>query len=165
MIMTQPTIFNSTNRVIVVNDYVKCPRCSHEFEIEIPKEKYWKSLDGRLIKLLWDCAVDALKSESGRVFNPRWVWQGLEPIKATRTILDFQKLHYWDLVKRVENKSGWWRITDRGMDFLKGRIQVEKRVKIDKNVVVETDGPMVHIGNADPRWQQSRGDYVLDFSL
>lgn len=48
------------------------------------------------------------------------------------TINNFQKLRYWFLVDKVQSeeghtRSGVWRLTDRGWDFVDGVIQVPRR--------------------------------------
>ena len=82
--------------------------------------------------------------------------------------LDAQKLGYWKLIE--EGKGSWWKLTNKGIDFLEEKIQVLKKVYIlhDK-VVLDDDGEpvggdeMVGVGNADERWQTSRLDYSTDY--
>ena len=49
---------------------------------------------------------------------------------------NFQKLRFHALVAKVDEKAGYWLITKRGGQFLRGEISVPARVKTFRNKVI-----------------------------
>ncbi len=128
----------------------KCPCCGKLMRA------YCKTLDDRLVKLAWDIAI-YLQKNKRQTFNPREVFTNYHHI------LDFQKLGYWGIVARTD-KSGWWKMTKKGWAFLMGKIKLPKKVWVfNKKVVLEEDVYFVGVDNPDPRWQEERSDYTLDY--
>ena|SRR3990167_3420831 len=136
-----------------------CPKCSYTFG-EQEERKYCKTLDKRLIVLL-DEIRNHLKANKEFSFNPRHIWR--TDIDAHHKIADFQKLGYWKIISKRPKHSGWWYITDKGKQFMKGEIQVPRRIWVKNKQVVEEDDELVSIIKLDPRWQISRSDYAMDF--
>lgn len=125
----------------------KCPCCGKRMR------SYCKTLDQRLVNLAWDIMF-YLKQNKTEKFTARHVWDDHEKIN------DFQKLHYWGIIER----DGRWTMTYKGKQFLMGSIQLPKRVWVFNNrVVMEEDNAFVTVDKADPRWQQYRTDYTLDY--
>lgn len=61
---------------------------------------------------------------------------------------DYGKLVHWGLLERPTRggpRSGFFRVTQRGADFARGRCRVRKLVWLDRNVVVLRDGDLVGI--------------------
>ena len=59
-------------------------------------------------------------------------------------------LHAWDerfhaLVAKVDGKPGFWLITSRGGQFLRGEIAIPERVKTFRNKVLEHSTELIHI--------------------
>jgi hypothetical protein len=141
---------------------------TEELEAELARRKadtsrkYCKTLDKRLVGLLREI-VEYMAQKKERSFNPRHVWQ--TDIDAHHKIADFQKLHYWEIIARREKHCGWWYVTNLGKDFMKGRIQLPKRVWVQNNKVVKADDEMVFIGKLDERWQTDRPDWAMDFIM
>jgi hypothetical protein len=79
----------------------------------------------------------------------------LEEIGLTRTEHgDFAKLAYWGLIERDENDdestkrtSGRWRITDRGVQFTLGNIEVIKYAHVYNGKILKLSGDNVDIFN------------------
>jgi hypothetical protein len=46
---------------------------------------------------------------------------------------DFSKLRFWGLIQADEDSEGYYRVTSKGIDFIKGHIKVESNVKIYNN--------------------------------
>jgi hypothetical protein len=97
-----------------------------------------------------------LKNNRTTTFNPRWVWH-----EDHHKINDFQKLHYWYLIKRV--KAGQWEITPSGVQFLKGVRSLPKIVWVFNNQHVDHSEERVSIGQLDDRWQQEKSDWAFDY--
>ena len=74
---------------------------------------------------------------------------------------NFQKLRYFGLSVKVENKPGYWLLTRRGADFLTKGEKISKRVYVANNQIVERSEDKV--GAIDllgyPMWLK-REDYI-----
>ncbi len=146
--MTQQSLFFEPEKLKKGKD--KCPTCHRLMR------SYAKTLDLRLIKIFYEIAEVARQHDN--YFNPRRVF-----MDDHHKVTDFQKLHYWGFIEKTK-KSGLWKMKQKGWQFLKGNIQVPKRVWVFNNQVVsEDDDLMVHVGNIDDRWQQGRSDWAYDF--
>lgn len=54
---------------------------------------------------------------------------------------DWAKLRYWGLIEHDgDHRSGYWRITDNGKDFVEGKLCVAKSVYLFDGVVVGVEG-------------------------
>jgi uncharacterized protein YaaR (DUF327 family) len=58
---------------------------------------------------------------------------------------NFQKLRFHALVAKIEDKPGYWLITARGGQFLRGKIKVPATVKTFRNRVIEHGKALVSI--------------------
>jgi hypothetical protein len=58
---------------------------------------------------------------------------------------NFTKLRFHALVAKVDDKPGYWLITARGGQFLRGEIAVPLRVKTFRNKVLEHSKELIHI--------------------
>ena len=125
------------------------------FMCKRPLRAYCKSLDDRLIAELFEIAV-FLRKKHRKTFHAKEIWQD------HNKIADFQKLGYWDLIRKTR-KGGFWKLTHKGKRFLNGRIQLPKRVWVFQNKVVLQEDEYVTIVTTDPRWQEYRSDYTQDY--
>lgn len=125
----------------------KCPCCGKLLR------SYCKSLDQRLVQLFYEI----MDSAKNGVFNPRGVFKD-----DHQKINDFQKLGYWNFIERTK-RNGLWSITNRGIRFVTGKIQVPKRVWVFNNKVVLEEDELVDVARVDPRWQTERRDWSLDY--
>lgn len=79
---------------------------------------------------------------------------------------NFQKLRYWDLVRpiRIDGKShqGIWAITDRGIDFIEGRIAIYNKVFSYRGVFDGFEGDLVTINSSHPIYYREAEDYARD---
>lgn len=120
---------------------------------------YPKDMDKRLIAY-FPAVLDNL-AESGRTtFEIHEVFDG-----DSRKVADFQKLHYWDMIEKLE--GGRWKLTERARLFMAGEIQVPKRLWIfnwhnKKRRLVVPDDVYVNVGELDDRWQETRNDYIIE---
>jgi len=51
---------------------------------------------------------------------------------------NFQKLRYFSLVSKDTVRSGYWSITEKGLDFIANRIAISISVKTFRNKIVES---------------------------
>ena len=78
-------------------------------------------------------------------------------------INNFQKLQYWDLVCKSANKgSGYWSITQDGIDFLNSKQTCSKSVSTINGEVVDYSNENVCVGEvaADGKYWDEYEDYV-----
>jgi hypothetical protein len=60
-------------------------------------------------------------------------------------------------------KAGVWQITQKGLDFLAGRITIPKYAFTVDNVVTKFEGPEINFDQARDGWNL-RGDFVAQAS-
>jgi len=73
------------------------------------------------------------------------------------------KLKWWGLAFAVENddsrvKKGWWRVTQKGIDFVEGRISIPKYVNHLNNQLTGFSGPQIHFND-----KMDGPSYHIDF--
>lgn len=79
---------------------------------------------------------------------------------------NFQKLRFHALITHADKdnlKSGYWLITARGGQFLRGKISVPRRVKTFRNEVISHDPELVHISRLKGQtgWFESEFDFEI----
>lgn len=74
---------------------------------------------------------------------------------------NFQKLRYWDLVGKGD-KSGEWRTTDRGIQFLNGEIMVPEKAMTFRGSRTSYDGCNVSINELIPEGSKTREEYARE---
>jgi hypothetical protein len=63
-------------------------------------------------------------------------------------------LKYWGLIEELQEKrddggrKGWWRVTERGQEFVKRSLRVQKYARIYDNRVLSLTGEMITIVDA-----------------
>ena len=72
-------------------------------------------------------------------------------------------LRYWGLIQRPkgDGRGGRWRCTQKGLDFLTGRISLPKKVWTWRNEVVREEGPATWVGDVTDGWKY-RPDYARE---
>lgn len=75
-----------------------------------------------------------------------------------------QKLRYWGVIEKQPDataKGGFWRLTDLGLAFAQGRIQLRKKVWTYRGEFVRFDGDQVLITDVSDGWKL-RPDYARE---
>jgi len=106
-----------------------CPHCGASMK------EYWHNLTPGLVNCLIK-AIKAVKKSNRNVFH--WQELGLTTVEAN----NLQKLRYFGLIAHAtkdEHNSGYWLITARGGQFLRGELAVPCRVKTFRNRVIDHD--------------------------
>lgn len=113
-----------------------CPHCGASLK------QYWHSLTPGLVNILVKC-IRAVKKKGVNSFH----WQDdLGLIKNEGH--NFYKLRFHALIAHADvknKKSGYWLITDRGGQFLRGEIFVPKKVLTYRNRVIGHHQKQIHI--------------------
>ena len=71
---------------------------------------------------------------------------------------DDAMLCYWGLVERSRDvrpdggEKGVWRLTEKGFQFLRGELKIEKYAWVKDKRVIYFDGPLITIGDVDPEF-------------
>jgi hypothetical protein len=78
---------------------------------------------------------------------------------------NFQKLRYWGLVEKAVNEegrriAGHWSMTEKGIDFIKGRITIPKSVWTFRGDSVRFEGDSCYFLDVHDTSYQQREDYV-----
>lgn len=76
---------------------------------------------------------------------------------------NFQKLRYWGLIEKVEGgnqrKGGFWKITESGLSFLRGKFKIQKTAITRRNEVIGFSGEMIGYGEVTGGYLY-RQDYI-----
>lgn len=124
----------------------RCPHCNASMK------QYWHRLApgavSALIKLLkavhyYGRNSIHLHDEMKAGGDPAWRLSDFE--WNNFSILRFHGLAHQD--EKKPHRSGYWLITKRGGEFLRGEISVPKRVKTFRDKVIEHSPELVHIRN------------------
>ena len=78
---------------------------------------------------------------------------------------NFYKVPYWGIVEADDFGSGYYRITDKGREFIAGRIEIPKWIKTFDNNIVEKSKEMVSIEYCKQYWDKTykqREEYIAD---
>jgi len=72
-------------------------------------------------------------------------------------------LRYWGLIERPKSdgRGGTWRVTQKGLDFITGKISLRKKVWTWRNKVQREEGPMTRIQDVTDGWKY-RPDYARE---
>ena len=84
----------------------------------------------------------------------------IKELGLTRNQWDnFQKLKYWGLVEQKGAKTGHWKITLNGLNFIGGVIKIARSVWTYRGSVVSIEGPTIAISQVGKRYKQ-REEYA-----
>lgn len=77
---------------------------------------------------------------------------------------NFQKLRYWGFIEKPDNENnegrgGIWKITRSGLDFISGKISIQKRVTTYRNKVIDFEGEHIFYGDVSDGYLY-RQDYA-----
>lgn len=111
-----------------------CPCCNSE--IVVRKESLSKGLVSTLVKFYMEC----------RLYGTDELHLQDETDLTKNQYNNFQKLQYFHLVVKT-NRTGVWKITREGIDFIEAQTMIAKNVYVFRNRIVETDGPMVTLSD------------------
>ena len=75
-----------------------------------------------------------------------------------------QKLRYWDLAvpfitEETSRKRGWWRITQKGIDFVLGKTLIHKHVIMYRNEIIRFEGDLISFSDVTDGYLY-RADYA-----
>lgn len=105
---------------------------------------YWHTLTPGLVSTL----IRMIQAVKTKGVNEIHLQKEVEMTKNQYN--NFQKLRFFGLVAKVRNddsthKTGYWLITNRGGEFLRGKISIPRRVKTFRNQVEDHDPETVFI--------------------
>lgn len=69
-----------------------------------------------------------------------------------QTSRDTATLQYWGLISEHPMKRGWWRVTERGREFLAGRVRVHKYAHVYNGQHSGFSGEQVNVHDVAPRF-------------
>ncbi len=136
------------------NQNKTCPHCGASMR------ENWQALSPGLVA----CLVKAIRAVKASGRN-RFHWH--HDLQLTNNEShNFQKLRFHGLIAHADeanHKSGYWLITARGGQFLRGEIRVPKKVKTFRNQVIGHDQETVHIAQfrSQTRWFECDFDFDI----
>lgn len=118
-------------------------------------KKYWHSITPGLVKTLVKI-YEAVSKKGENKIHPHKEMQ-----LTTSEHMNMTKLRFHGLIAKYRDEGeverGFWVITSRGADFLKGKIQIPGKVLTFRNKVESHDDQMVTITEvmrSEPYWQK-----------
>jgi hypothetical protein len=100
---------------------------------------FWHTLNPGLVSVLVKC-IEFVHNHDKNEFHLQ------DDLHLTvNEFSNFTKLRFHALVAKVHGKPGYWLITARGGQFLRGEIAVPLRVKTFRNKVLEHSTELIHI--------------------
>ena len=133
-----------------------CPCCGASLK------KYWHSLSNGLVGTLAKC-YEFVKDNNKNCFK-------MNELNLSHSEYgNFDKLRFHALIAKRRVNGEWvnkeWLITNRGAEFLCGRISIPKKVQTFRNKVVDHFPETVNIrqiyNNRSEAWFESQFDYSL----
>lgn len=132
----------------------KCPTCGASMK------EPWHTLTPGLVQILIKC-LKAVKENNKNLFH----WE--KDVKMSNTEShNFTKLRYHALIAK-SGRRGYWVLTDRAGKFLRGEMEVPRRVKTFHNKVIGHDTQTVHVKGlvGQMPWLESEFDFDIHDGL
>ena len=120
---------------------------------------YWQPLTGGLVS----CLVKAIKYVHTNKKNEFHLSKHLDLSKNQYN--NFQKLRFHALVAKVDDKPGYWLITKRGGQFLRGEIAVPKKVETFRNEVIDHSTDQVHINDLKHKIPSFDSEFAYEYQM
>lgn len=118
----------------------QCPYCGASLK------EYWHKLTPLLVNGLVKMKQKIINKNENRIHLQN-------DLNLSKTEYNnFQKLRFHGLIAHYKDKNGkkengYWLITKRGNEFLKGSLAIPSRVKTFRNHVIDHDDHLVHIAD------------------
>lgn len=120
----------------LLDDGERCPCCTQRAQV------YRRSIHSSMARGL----IKLYKRQ------PHIAFHEIALFMEHRELADFAKLAYWGLVEEQpslredgSNRTGFWKITDLGLDFVEGRVTVAKHARVYDGRCLGLAGPDVAI--------------------
>lgn len=130
----------------------RCEHCGASLKI------FWRRLTPGLVSAL----VEAIKYVHGANKNEFHLQKHLPSLTKTQ-YNNFQKLRFHALVAKIDGKAGYWLITARGGEFLRGERAVPMRVSTFRNKVVGHSEETVHISSLKNRIPEFESQFAYEY--
>lgn len=139
-----------------------CPHCGAR------QRAYWHSLTPGLVSALVKLLIAVKHYNRNRIH----IHQEMKAIKGSPfQLTDFEwnnmsALRFHALVAHADKenrRSGYWLITAKGGQFLRGEISVPKRVKTFRDKVIEHSPDLVHIRNFAGKTPEFESDKAYEY--
>ena len=129
----------------------RCPTCNANLKA------FWHTLNPGLVSVLIKC-IQFVHDHNKNEFH---LQRDLH--LSVNEFSNFTKLRFHALVAKVDNKPGFWLITARGGQFLRGEIAVPHRVKTFRNRVLEHSPELIHIDQLKGKVPEFQREYAFEY--
>lgn len=129
----------------------RCPHCGANMKA------FWHTLNPGLVSVLIKC-IQFVHDHNKNEFH---LQRDLH--LSVNEFSNFTKLRFHALVARVEGKDGYWLITARGGQFLRGEVAVPLRVKTFRNKVLDHSPELIHIDQLKGRVPEFEKEYAFEY--
>jgi hypothetical protein len=119
---------------LMAGEAVRCPCCTQTAKI------YKRSMTSVTVRTLWLVSRSTDWQNLGTLLQHRYPSGG----QATLS-------HYWELMEKGEER-GVWRITQKGLDWVNGAIQVPKYAVIYSERLLRWEGDLVRPQDVADDW-------------
>jgi len=155
--MIQATLIKP-DPIILKEGKHNCPACGRKMRAN-PRH-----MDKSLVESAYE-AFDYLARNGRKIFKVAEIFVHADTAdKGGHTkVNNFQRLHYWGFIRKVEKRGGYWEFTDKGRKFFNNSLWVPRTVWVFNNEVQWEDEKKVSVQTVLPRWQTDLSDYTLDY--
>lgn len=129
----------------------RCPHCGANMKA------FWHTLNSGLVGILIE-AIQFVRANNKNEFHLQ------KDLHLTvNQFSNFTKLRFHGLVAKVEGKAGYWLITKKGGEFLRGELSVPARVKTFRNRVKEHSEDTIHIRDLKYKFPAFESEYAYEY--
>lgn len=129
----------------------KCPHCGAGMKA------FWHTLNPGLVSVLIKCIQFVHEHNQNQFHLQRDLHLSVNEFS------NFTKLRFHALVAKVDEKPGYWLITARGGQFLRGEITVPQRVKTFRNKVLDHSTELIHINQLKGKIPEFEREYAYEY--
>ena len=165
---TQTVEFAQRRVASFMDEGTRCPCCGQH--VEVRHEVMTRSVAEPLIWMAENYAEIDWSASRAVLTESRWVSVAESGPKSFRSARHYTRAKYWGLIEKLEGdtigddlKSGMWRITQRGVDFVSGRVLLPKRAVVYLGQLRGYEGDLVDIEQTlkrEFRLKDSIGQYI-----
>jgi hypothetical protein len=120
-------------------------------------KQFWHTLNPGLVSVLVKC-IQFVHEHNKNEFH---LQRDLH--LSVNEFCNLTKLRFHALVAKVDGKPGFWLITSRGGQFLRGEISIPTRVKTFRNRVIDHAPELIHIDRLKGRIPEFEREYAYEY--
>lgn len=143
-------------RAVVMQHYPELADKKHCANCGANMKSFWHSLNSGLVGIM----IQAIKFVRQKDINEFHLQKDLH--LSVNQFSNFTKLRFHGLVTKVKNKPGYWLITKRGGEFLRGEINIPDSVHTFRNSVIGHSQTLTNIKDFKGDFPSFQSEYAME---